>query len=295
MKKRLISMILMTVIAIFGCGQADAKNISNRSDEKTETTVETEMVEENTAFPKVNEGLKEEVMETGVEENASENAPIEQAKSEEIQKQEEQQIEQKTETKQTTETFSVTTPIVNDTVVTTQAVNKETCEHWYQPEYASYEIIEHYTFGCNGCGFQLCTLQECTDSNGEVRIDAVNLLDLYSHSPCETERFDGFCDGGGFHSHWFTSARCAFCYGECIKIACFFSETGKMCIKNEEALGPYERTEEGQNPTAYIKSCDCGQNGIFVGQASEDSVYGGLLFLKETCVHCGDIKTYPQR
>ncbi len=289
MKKRVLALILLVTIAVVGCGNVDEKNASRTSDMKKEIVLETEETSVVDAVTQEDDkGTKEETIEETAEE-VEEIVLTEQVQQDEIQKTERKKEQTKTKIP------TVTTPMVNEPVVTTQAVNKETCEHWYQPEFTSYEIIEHYTFGCNGCGFQLCTLQDCTDSNGEVRIDAVNLPDLYSHSPCETERFDGFCDGGGFHSHWFTSARCAFCYGEVIKIACFFSETGKMCIKNEEVLGPYAKTEEGQNPTAYIKSCDCGQNGIFVGQASEDSVYGGLLFLKETCVHCGDIKTYPQR
>lgn len=73
-----------------------------------------------------------------------------------------------------------------------------------------------------------------------------------------------------------------------------FSETGKMCVKNE-ALGAYEKVELGQNPCAFWKSCSCGQSILMLGQATPESEYGGVLITKETCQYCGDVKNYPQK
>lgn len=289
MRIKKILAIVMVAIMLVGCGGVESKpQTSEKKEEKMEAVVKdiAESGGEDESHKDTTEGA--------VEEETAEPVPAESIASPETQKTEKKS--QKTETKKNTETVApvVTTPVVSESVATPEQEVKE-CEHWYQPEFNGYEIIEHYSFACNGCGYQLCTLQICTDSNNESRIDAVNLPDLYSHPACETERFEGLCDGGGFHSHWFTNARCAFCHGNILKISCFFSETGKMCMKNEESLGPYEKIEDGQNPTVYLESCDCGKNSIFVGKVLEASPHSGLLFLKETCMYCGHTKTYPEK
>lgn len=288
MKKRLIATILLIVISVVGCGKVDTEKISKSTENKKEIAVEKDIKEGNDDVLQGADIVTEtELTVENAEESIVATAPSESVQATE-KKTETRKTTQKTETKKETVAPIVTTPVV------TTHETKE-CEHCYQPEFNGYEVIEHYSFACNGCGYQLCTLQNCTDSNNETRIDAVNLPDLYSHPACETERFEGLCNGGGFHSHWFTNARCAFCHGNILKISCFFSETGKMCMKNEESLGTYEKIEDGQNPTVYLESCDCGKNSIFVGKVSEASPHSGLLFLKETCVYCGDVKTYPEK
>ena len=53
------------------------------------------------------------------------------------------------------------------------------CEHWYQPEFKECTAKKQYIYGCNGCGYPLCTIQNH---------DAVNLPDLYSHPPYYSEK-----------------------------------------------------------------------------------------------------------
>lgn len=174
---------------------------------------------------------------------------------------------------------TTTIPTPTPTPATPAPEIKE-CEHWYQPEFQEKEYIKHYVFGCNGCGYPLFTLE------GN---DAVNLPDLYVHPACETDRYDEPCTGGGFHSEVYTRGFCGICHDEIIRRQCMFSVMGLRCIKNE-ALGPYEKVEEGQNPMAYIKACSCGANQIYLGDSGNC-----LLFVKETCTYCGDVKLYPQK
>ena len=156
------------------------------------------------------------------------------------------------------------------------------CEHWYQPEFKEYTKIEHYIFGCNGCGYPLFTIQNH---------DAVNLPDLYSHPPYYSEKLGRECTGGAYHSEWYYQGYCALCYTEIqLRNCTVFYVMGETCVKNE-VLGAYEKVETGRYPCAYLKSCDCGNN-VLLGDGREGV---GLLIIKETCKYCGDVKTYPQK
>ena len=236
----------------------------------------------------------EDITEDVAEEEVAEHVPDEPVANTETQKTEKKS--QKTETKKNeTVAPAVTTPIVNETVATTPEpeVKAENCEHWYQPVFENYTLTETMVWACNGCGYPLYTIE-----NGKP----VNFSDMYSHPPYETDRYDEPCTGGGFHSEIFISgeaadsgetgitgvgAKCALCWGDIIIRDCMFSVMGLRCIHNE-ILGPYEKIDE-ENVRGYIKSCDCGENLTMVGSN------GGVILLEETCVYCGDTKTYPQK
>lgn len=275
MRIRTVLAVVMAIIMFIGCGKVDEETTSSTSDKKEEIAVETEIIdEEDVVSQEENARTAEELVEAVVEDVASESVPVEQVRPEEV---------QKTETKKATEAPTTTTQVASETITTMPEpeVKVEECEHWYQPVFEEYDIIEHYVYGCNGCGYPLFTLE------GN---DAVNISDLYFHPSCETDRYDEPCTGGGFHSEWFTSAKCSKCRGDVVKRQCMFSVMGLRCIQNE-VLGPYAKTEEGQNPTAYIKSCDCGENLVV-----KDGVTGkGVLFVTETCCYCGDVINYPQQ
>ena len=156
------------------------------------------------------------------------------------------------------------------------------CEHWYQPEFKECTAKKQYIYGCNGCGYPLCTIQNH---------DAVNLPDLYSHPPYYSEKLGRECNGGAFHSEMYYQGYCATCHSEIQLRSCsVFYVMGATCIKNE-VLGAYEKVETGRYPAAYMKSCDCGQNILLAG--NDDN--SGLLIIKETCKYCGDVKTYPEQ
>ena len=160
------------------------------------------------------------------------------------------------------------------------------CEHWYQPEFKESTTIKHYIYGCNGCGYPLFTIQNH---------DAVNLPDLYSHPPYYSEKLGRECTGGAYHSEMYYQGYCATCHSEIQMRSCsVFSVMGETCVKNE-VLGAYEKVETGRYPCAYLKSCDCGQNILMMGQATPGGEYGGLLIIKETCQYCGDVRNYPQK
>ena len=153
------------------------------------------------------------------------------------------------------------------------------CEHRYEPEYTEYDVIKEYIYGCNGCGYPLFTF---------TGNSVVNLPDLYSHPACYSDKLDGDCVGGGFHSESYTRGFCGICHGEVKYRQCMFTEMGKRCVKNE-VLGPYEYVKFDQNHFAYFKSCRCGRNSIYIGSNGK-----GLMFTKETCTYCGYVKTYPE-
>lgn len=174
-----------------------------------------------------------------------------------------------------------TTPSASNAVETPTETKPSVteCEHWYQPEFKEYDVIKQYIYGCNGCGYPLFTF-----SGNNV----VNLPDLYSHPACYSDKLSGDCVGGGFHSESYTRGFCGICHDEVKYRQCMFTEMGKRCVKNE-ALGAYEHVEFDANHFAYFKSCRCGRNDIFIGSNGK-----GLMFTKETCTYCGEVKTYPQ-
>lgn len=290
MKKRITALILLITIVVIGCGKVDEEIALNTSDKVKDIVTETEIVdEENEVSQEDDEGTTEDLATEVVEENTTETVPTEQVKSEEVQKTE----QKKTQTK--AEAPAVTTPTVNEPVATTPEpeVKVEECEHWYQPVFENYTLIETMVWACNGCGYPLFTIE-----NGKP----VHFSDMYVHPPCETDRFDEPCTGGGFHSEIFISgeasdsgetgitgigAKCALCWGDIIIRDCMFSVMGLRCIHNE-VLGQYEKIDE-ESVRGYIESCDCGENQIIIGDT------GGVVFLEETCVYCGDKKTYPRK
>lgn len=180
-------------------------------------------------------------------------------------------------------------PPTGNTVITSTVQNPSVteCEHWYQPEFKSntYEYVKQMVWACNGCGYPLFTIED-----GKP----VNFDNMYFHPACYSEKLGTDCTGGGYHSEVFHHGFCGLCHDEIVWRQCMFSEMGKTCVKNE-VLGAYEKIELGQNPRAFWKSCSCGSNSVFLGQATPEGEYGGLLFIKETCQYCGDVKNYPQK
>jgi len=174
MKIRTILAIVMVAVMLVGCGGVESNpKTSEKEKEKIEEVMDI-----------VESGGEDESHKDTTEDVATEDTaePVSDETVANTETPETENKSQKTETKKNTETVApvVTTPVVSESVATPEHEIKE-CEHWFQPEFNGYEIIEHYSFACNGCGYQLCTLQNCTDSNNESRIDAVNLPDLYSH------------------------------------------------------------------------------------------------------------------
>lgn len=269
MKKRITALILLITIAIVGCGKMDGKTASNISDKKKESVVEKEMDGVVDAVSeKEDKGTEEELVETVVEEVASESSPVEQVQTEKTKKSE----QKKTQTK--TETPAVTTPAVNETVAITPEVKE--CTHQWKREETTYEFSKTYTNGCNGCGYPLYQITE----------EGVKPLEnLYFHPPYETERYEEPCCGGGFHNESLTSGRCYFCGGGVVYRQCMWKEMGKRCSQNY-ALGEYEKVEFDQNHFMYLNSCDCGKNWIIIG--GEDGK--GLVFVREYCTVCGEEK-----
>ena len=278
MKNKAILAIIMVAIMLAGCGKVDEEITSKAPVKKEETIVETEVegiAEE--ASQEEDEGTIEELVTEVVEESTTETVPTEQVKSEEVQKTE----QKKTQTK--TETPAVTTPVVNEPVIATpeSEVKKEECNHWYQPvETKNCASIKQMVWACNGCGYALFDISS-TDYS------PINFPNMYVHPPCETDRFDEPCCGGGYHSEaYYYWEGCYECHAPIILRSCTtFYVMAERCIQNESNFGPYEKVETGH---AYIKSCDCGKNLMVSG---ED---GGMMLLKEQCCYCGDVKTYPE-
>lgn len=276
MKKKLLTSILILAVIVAGCGKLDEKKILEAPEKQQDTTIDAEIVNDNVVSQEEDEGTTEVVEET-IEETVS----VEQTQTEDVQKTEAKKTEsKKTQTKTETPT---TTPVVSAPVVATPEpeVKVEECSHWYQPveveEYHPY--IYEMKWGCNGCGYPLYDILE----DGT----AVNFSDMYSHPPCETDRYDEPCTGGGFHSELYYSGRCYECHSKIIMRSCtYFYVMAERCMKNAGDFGEYEKVEDG---CAYIKSCDCGKNLLVSGDE------GGMMLLKEQCCYCGDEKTYPQK
>ena len=284
MKNKTILAIIMVAIMLAGCGKVDEEITAKAPEKKEETIVETEVegIAEDVSGEE-DEGTEKEIATEVVEKTTEETVPTEQVKSEDVQKTEKKKTEQK-KTQSKTETPVVTTPVVSAPVTATPEpeVNKETCEHWYQAvdveEY--YPYIYEMKWGCNGCGYPLY------DILGDGT--AVNFSDMYSHPPCETDRYDEPCTGGGFHSELYYSGKCYQCHSEIIMRSCtYFYVMAERCMKNPGNFCEYEKVEDG---CAYIKSCTCGKNLLVSGGQT-----GGLMVKKEICSHCGDVKTYPEK
>ena len=280
MKKKVLAVILLVMIAVVGCGKVNGKTESNTSDEVKDIAAETEIIdEEDTLSQEEDEGTTEETVTEVVEENATETVLTGSAQPEKVQKTENKKTEQK---KTQVETPAVTTPVVNETAVATPEVKE--CEHLYEPvETEEYDRIEpHYIFGCNGCGFPLFTIDPETH-------DAVNIPDLYFHRECYSEKLGMMCPKPcGWHSEVYYQGYCYTCHDEIQLRACtYFYVRAETCVQNTGDLGGYEKVEPGY---AYIKSCDCGANTIMVGQNGKN-----LLLKKEQCVYCGHTKSYPEK
>ena len=151
-----------------------------------------------------------------------------------------------------------------------------THEHTWVTENKTYECIETYVNGCNGCGYPLFTITE----SGTQLIE-----NLYFHPACYSEKLGMDCTGGGFHNESYTRGYCYLCGGKVEFRQCMWTEMGKLCSKNE-ALGAYEKIEFDQNHFMYLNSCDCGKNRIVI--SGEDGK--GLILVKEYCSICGAIK-----
>ena len=274
--KRILA-IVMVAIMLVGCS-VDEEITSKTPDKKKEIVAETEIRDEEDAVSQgEDEGTSEDNTEVAVEETTVETVPTEQTQSEETKKTEQKKAQTKTEMP------TVTTPVVNEPVIATpeSEVKKEECNHWYQPvETKNCASIKQMVWACNGCGYALFDISS-TDYS------PINFPNMYVHPPCETDRFDEPCCGGGYHSEaYYYWEGCYECHAPIILRSCTtFYVMAERCIQNESNFGPYEKVETGH---AYIKSCDCGKNLMVSG---ED---GGMMLLKEQCCYCGDVKTYPE-
>jgi len=278
MRIKKILAIMMVAIMLTGCGGVESKpQTSEKKEDKIETVVE------NVTESEGEDESTEETTEDVATEDAAEGAPEEPVASTETQKTEKKS--QKTETKKNeTVAPAVTTPTVSAPVTATPEpeVKVETCEHWYQPvETKNCASIKQMVWACNGCGYALFDISS-TDYS------PINFSNMYVHPPCETERFDEPCCGGGYHSEmYYYWEGCYECHTPVILRSCTtFHVMAERCIQNESNFGPYDKIETGH---AYIKSCDCGKNLMVSGEE------GGMMLLKEQCCYCGDVKTYPEK
>ena len=281
MKKRVLAVILLVTITVVGCGKANEKTVSKEPSNKGKKVEKEIAAEINTVSGKEDEGAQEESVTEVVEENATETVSTEPAQTKKEQKTENKKTEQK---KVQTETPVVTTPVVSETAVSTPEpeVKVEECTHWYQPvETKNCASIKKMVWSCNGCGYALFDISS-TDYS------PINFPNMYVHPPCETDRFDEPCCGGGYHSEaYYYWEGCYECHSPIILRSCTtFYVMAERCIQNESNFGPYEKVETGH---AYIKSCDCGKNLMVSGDE------GGMMLFKEQCCYCGDVKTYPQK
>ncbi len=271
--KKIVLMVLIMAIMIGGCGRVDETSVAK--EKKEENTVEEDLAEGNTENGE--EGIATEEDTADVIEPPAETVPVEDEENRE-KKTQKQQSETKRETEQ-----QVTTPIVSAPTVTPELEeDKENCQHWYQPvETETCTYIKKMTWACNGCGYALY------DVSG-VDYSPINFSNMYLHPPCETDRFEELCTGGGYHSEaYYYWEGCYECHTPIILRSCTtFHAMAERCVQNESNFGPYEKVETGK---AFIKSCDCGKNlMVSDGQTGE-----GLLLKKEVCSYCGDVKTYP--
>ncbi len=197
----------------------------------------------------------------------------------------EEKINSKQEKKKTTTTSKNVngdkSPTSKDTSSNVQKPSTETetepkvpeHEHSWEREHREYQFIKTYVNGCNGCGYPLFKIT----ANGTQHIE-----DLYSHSPCYSDKLGGECTGGGFHNESYTRGYCYVCGGKVSYRQCMWTEMGKRCAKNE-ALGAYKKVTFDQNHFMYLDVCACGRNNVVI-----DGVTGsGLILKKSTCSICG--------
>ena len=274
MKKKLLASILILAVTIAGCGQLEEEKTLESPNKQQETIVDTEIVDDS-VVPQEEDKETEELVEESIEEVAQENVPVEQVQPKETQKTEQKETQTKTETP------VPTTPVVSESAISVEPETKvEECEHWYQPiETIEYDMVIHYVFWSNCCGYPLFTIENR---------DAVNISDLYVHPDYHDEDSGITCTKKfiSWHSEYFYSGFCYQCHGRILLRTCtVFYVRAEQCVKNEGALGEYEKLEPGH---AYIESCDCGQNILMSGSSGK-----GLMLTKEECCYCGDIKTYP--
>ena len=276
MKRRILLVVLAIAITIVGCSKEE---VAYKGETKEETKVSEEETDES-----VEEDAVEDVAEEVVEEEKAEEKSEEKTEEKNENTSNENNQKKPTATSQTAKQPAVNTPAATPTP--SQPENKvETCEHSFNLESKSYEYVKEMVWACNGCGYPLFTIE-----NGKP----VHFSNKYSHPACYSEKLGGECTGGGYHSEIFHSGYCGVCHDEIMWRQCMFSDTGNMCMKNE-ALGAYQKVETGDNPRAFWKSCSCGRNQVYVGQATLDNNYGGLLLVKEVCRLCGYTVNYPKK
>lgn len=280
MKNKVLWILLVVTVCaatVVGCSGREMENKKENKKEniKEEKVLQTEIDNEVEEEEKHENIQVEEVEDTAIQKVDS--------STEKSTTKKESTTQNKTQNK-TQNTTQNSKPTINQPLQTPEVSEPEQkeCEHQYALEHKEYNRIKHYIYGCNGCGYPLFTFQ------GN---DAVNLPNLYSHPAYYSEKLGMDCVGGGFHSEVYYQGYCYLCHDEVRFRSCMFSETGKMCVKNT-ALGSYTKIEYGRNPNGYFKSCRCGGNMICVGGSGNG---GGLMLLKETCVKCGHVETYPKR
>lgn len=255
----LLLCIILTAVAP-GCGKKEkVAKIAVKNEEVN--ILEEDIVEIKENEQEVKEEVQEEVKEDIVDLKEEVKEP--EKKKEETQKKPVQ-----------------STPSTTPTVTTPAPEEVKPCEHWYQPvETEEYEMIKHYVYGSNCCGYPLFEI---------VDHDAVNIPDLYVHPDYHDEEsgIDCTLKFTGWHSECYYQGYCYTCHEEIQLRSCtVFTVRAEKCVQNEGTLGAYEKVEEG---AAYIKSCDCGKNLLMWGSNGK-----GLMIKKEQCSYCGDIKMYP--
>lgn len=293
MKERILVIVVLLAIGITGCGQNDdnqnykeskrlAKLITETSEEKLEIQELIEQEEKEIATIKKQKEEFEDIEDT--EKQANNEIVVKEEKSLLLDAAEAEEDTEKTIEK-ITANYSVSVPYtemeekvpnIDEEVKVENIIPVH--EHIWEQQFVEYDLIQEHIYGCNGCGFPLFT----RTNTGVQFID-----DLYFHPPCATDRFEGACTGGGFHSEYYTAGYCAKC-GEKVSFRqCMWTENGKRCIKNE-ADGPYEKVEYDQNYFMYFDVCGCGSNSICESGVQPQK---GLILDKKICSICGMEKT----
>ena len=278
MKIRIVAIILLIAIMVVGCGAIDEESITKTTEKKEEIAVVYDVENEEDV---AGSGAKIVTEETA-EETPTESAPVESIQEADKQIETKKSIK-KTEVKKETPTPTVTTPVVSEPIATPEPeAAVEECEHWYQPvEEIEYDMIDHYVFGSNCCGYPLFTIENH---------DAINIPDLYVHPDYHDAESDIDCTEKftAWHSEYYYQGYCYACHCEIqLRTCTVFHVRAETCVQNEGVLGAYEKVEPGH---AYIKACDCGENILMRSMNGK-----GLMIKKMKCSYCGDIKTYPEQ
>lgn len=167
--KKILAIILIMVFMVTGCGKIDEEPLTKKTEKKEENVTVDEMEIKEDAEVGGEEIVTEETTEDVIE------MPTASVPENPVQKEETKKKTQTTEAKTATETEAptVTTPTIADPVATTPEPGAQECQHWYQPvETEEYDMISHYVFASNCCGYPLFTIENN---------DAVNIPDLYVH------------------------------------------------------------------------------------------------------------------